>query len=84
MKHNILKYYSNFGSQIRGRFRFEAGIAGEVIVRLAKELNASLIVLGTRGWGKLRRAILGSVGDYVVHHATCGVLTVRKSTPLNR
>jgi len=68
--------------QVRGRFTMEAGIAGEVIVDLAKRESAELIVVGTRGWGKIRRTILGSVSDYVIHHAHCGVLTIRKSTPL--
>lgn len=68
--------------KVRGRFTMVAGIAGEVIVDLAKRESAELIVVGTRGWGKIRRTILGSVSDYVIHHAHCGVLTIRKSTPL--
>ena len=53
---------------------------GEVdleIVSLAKELGADLIVMGSRGLGGLRRALMGSVSDSVVRHAHCPVLVVR-------
>ena len=42
---------------------------GQDILKRAKEVDASLIVMGTRGLGAIRRTILGSVSDYVVHHA---------------
>ena len=47
------------------------------IVGLAEELGAGLIVLGSRGLGRLRRALMGSVSDSVVRHAHCPVLVVR-------
>ena len=40
-------------------------------------VDFSLIVMGTRGQGTIRRTILGSVSDYVIHHAHCPVLVVR-------
>jgi nucleotide-binding universal stress UspA family protein len=55
----------------------EIGRADEEIVRLAEELGAGLIVLGSRGLGGVRRALMGSVSDSVVHHAHCPVLVVR-------
>ncbi len=48
------------------------------IVGLADELGAGLIVLGSRGLGRLRRALMGSVSDSVVRHAHCPVLVVRE------
>jgi nucleotide-binding universal stress UspA family protein len=48
------------------------------IVGLADELGAGLIVLGSRGLGPLRRALMGSVSDSVVRHAHCPVLVVRE------
>jgi len=54
----------------------------EGIVALAEELGAYLIVGGNRGCGEIRRALTGSVSDWVVRHAHCPVLVVRspKST----
>jgi nucleotide-binding universal stress UspA family protein len=46
-------------------------------VRLAEEIAAGLIVLGSRGLGGIRRALMGSVSDAVVRHAHCPVVVVR-------
>ena len=48
------------------------------IVHLAEELEAGMVVVGSRGEGGVRRALVGSVSDSVVHHAHCPVLVVRK------
>jgi nucleotide-binding universal stress UspA family protein len=53
------------------------GFPDEEIVGLAGRLSAGLIVIGNRGRGRLRRALLGSVSDSVVRHAHCPVLVVR-------
>ena len=49
----------------------------EQIVALAEEIGAGLIVMGSRGLGGIRRALMGSVSDAVVRHAHCPVLVVR-------
>ena len=51
-----------------------SGKVGEAIVTAAKEEKAALIVVGTRGMGKVRRTILGSVSDYILHHSHVPVL----------
>ena len=48
------------------------------IVRLSEELSAGLVVMGSRGLGGMRRALLGSVSDSVIHHAHCPVLIIRR------
>jgi nucleotide-binding universal stress UspA family protein len=54
------------------------GRAEEEIVELAEEIGAGMIVMGSRGHGRLRRALLGSVSDAVVRHAHCPVTIVRE------
>jgi nucleotide-binding universal stress UspA family protein len=51
-------------------------VAGE-IVNLAEDVESGLIVMGSRGRGGIRRALMGSVSDSVVRHAHCPVLVVR-------
>jgi nucleotide-binding universal stress UspA family protein len=53
------------------------GVAPQEIVDLAEELEVGLIVLGSRGRGGIRRALMGSVSDSVVRHAHCPVFVVR-------
>jgi nucleotide-binding universal stress UspA family protein len=62
---------------------FETNDAGPGIVERARELGADLIAIGVqaKGRGGLSRAILGSVVDHVVWHASCPVVAVRPSTP---
>ena len=55
----------------------QAGDAASEIVELAEELGVGLVVLGSRGRGRLRRALMGSVSTGVLRHAHCSVLIVR-------
>jgi nucleotide-binding universal stress UspA family protein len=49
----------------------------QAIVNLAEELGAGLIVMGNRGLGGVRRVLMGSVSDSLVHHAHCPVMVIR-------
>ena len=49
--------------------------------RAGEELGAGMIVVGSRGLGGVRRALMGSVSDSVVRHAHCPVLVVRDRRP---
>lgn len=51
-----------------------SGPAGPMVCDYAVEIDADAIVIGSRGHGGLRRAILGSVSDHIVRHAHCTVL----------
>jgi nucleotide-binding universal stress UspA family protein len=53
------------------------GLPDAEIVALAEDLGVGLIVMGSRGLGGIRRALMGSVSDAVVRHAHCPVLVVR-------
>lgn len=50
------------------------GSPGPAICAYAEEVEASTIVIGSRGIGGLKRAVLGSVSDHVVRHSPCAVL----------
>ena len=56
----------------------EAGQPDKEIVRLSEELGVGTIVIGSRGLGGLRRALVGSVSESVVRHAHCPVFVVRE------
>ena len=47
------------------------------IVETAEATHPDLIVLGSHGYSRWERLLLGSVSDSVVHHAPCSVLIVR-------
>jgi nucleotide-binding universal stress UspA family protein len=55
----------------------EFGKPGDVILRIAEDLKADLVVLGTNPHSALRRRFLGATVDKVVDHAHCSVLVIR-------
>lgn len=57
--------------------------AGEGIVTIADDENADLIVVGSRGVNAMKRALLGSVSEYVVRnsHIPCLVVRAKKAIP---
>lgn len=55
----------------------ETGDPGEAIVRVAKERNVDLIVVGSHDRGWFSRLITPSVRDHLINHAPCPVLVVR-------
>jgi nucleotide-binding universal stress UspA family protein len=62
------------GAHFRMMARPERGI-----LAIGEDDGAGLIVLGSRGLGGIKRALMGSVSDSVVRHAHCPVLVVRKA-----
>ena len=57
--------------------RLEVGDARDAIDRVAEDIHADLIVIGTHGRRGVSRALLGSIAESVVRTAPCPVLTVR-------
>lgn len=47
------------------------------IVKVAREKDVDLIVMGTHGRTGLSHVLIGSVAEKVVHHAHCGVMTIK-------
>ena len=56
---------------------FIEGSPAEAIIDVAKTRKSDVIVMGSRGLGKLAGLLLGSTSQKVVAHAPCPVLIVR-------
>jgi nucleotide-binding universal stress UspA family protein len=53
------------------------GAIGPQIARYVREMGVDLVIMGTHGRGGVRRAWLGSVADYLLHHLDVPVLLIR-------
>ena len=62
---------------IPAQSKCQVGHPGSLIRDLAKDWNADLIIMGRRGLTGLKEVFLGSVSNYILHHAPCSVLVVR-------
>lgn len=54
--------------------RVVRGVPGQALCDLATEVGARALVIGSRGQGGIKRALLGSVSDHVVRNAPCPVV----------
>ena len=54
--------------------RSDDGDPADVLVRLAEEVGADLLVIGNKG---MKRRVLGSVPNTVTHKANCSVMVVK-------
>lgn len=76
--HDVVLRFSDADVQASGEIRrVTPGLTSDEIVRVAEQVDANLIVMGTRGMSELRSLVLGGVANKVVHHAHCPVLLVR-------
>lgn len=64
---------------IETEFTQNFGSPGRIICDLASNWNADLIIMGRRGHSGLKELFLGSVSNYVLHHAPCSVHIVHLS-----
>jgi universal stress protein A len=60
-----------------GHAQVATGDPADAIVRVAQEISADLIIMGTHGRTGLSHILLGSAAEKVVRHAPCPVLIVR-------
>jgi nucleotide-binding universal stress UspA family protein len=68
---------SALGTEVDVRLVPDDETTGAVIVRLAGEMKADVLVIGSSNKGWLSRLFSGSVSDYVAHHAPCPVMLIR-------
>jgi nucleotide-binding universal stress UspA family protein len=57
--------------------RIEIGDPGSMLCLVAEEIGADIVVVGSRGRGPIRRALMGSVSTHVVNNAPCPVVVIR-------
>src|SRR4051812_11577822 len=54
--------------------RLVDGAPGDALCGLAGHIGARALIIGSRGRGGIKRAVLGSVSDHVVRHSPCPVI----------
>lgn len=69
-----------FGDKVKIEMVIGKGETRDELIDYTVKVNCDLLVLGSRGLGVFKRAVLGSVGDYCVHHAHCPVLLIKHDT----
>lgn len=63
-------------AELRGQLLTRLGQPADVLVSLAEELDADMVVIGSHGYGGIDR-VLGTTAAKVVNRAPCSVLVVR-------
>lgn len=61
----------------KGKVKAMRGRPGDVIVKVADEEGADVIITGARGLGTIRRTLIGSISDYVLHHSHVPVVVCK-------
>ena len=64
---------------IKAESKQVTGHPSSTICEIAHSCHADVIVIGRRGYSGLKEMFLGSVSNYVVHHAPCSILLVQTS-----
>jgi nucleotide-binding universal stress UspA family protein len=84
-RENATRVVTETSAKLRDHFGEKVTITGDTlfgspdsrIVETAEEMSADMIVIGSHGYKRWERLLLGSVSNSVVHHAHCSVLIVR-------
>lgn len=63
--------------EIKSKQVLNVGKPANEIIKYSKKENIDLIVVGSRGFGKLAKLFLGSVSNRLANHAKCSVLIVK-------
>ncbi len=79
---NILRFFAKEATAagVDTEFSQITGHPSSTICEFAQSCHADAIVIGRRGYSGLKEMFLGSVSNYVVHHAPCSVLLVQTSS----
>jgi len=72
----VTKTIKSVDERLAATGRALSGVPGAAIVEACEEAGADLLVAGSRGYGPLKRVLLGSVSTQLMHQAPCPVLVV--------
>ena len=53
------------------------GNPGSIILDFCEKEKYDIIIMGSRGMGKFKELVLGSVSNKVLHHSSCPVMIIR-------
>lgn len=81
----ILQAFAQQATNIGVQTEFQQifGTPSRVICKTTQTWGADLIILGRRGHSGVKELFLGSVSNYVLHHAPCSVLTIQSANQAN-
>ncbi|KAI9107072.1 hypothetical protein K1719_022600 [Acacia pycnantha] len=72
------KLCADLQPQVKVETKVESGDPRDVICEAAEKLAADVLVMGSHGYGVIKRAFLGSVSNHCAQKAKCPVLIVKK------
>lgn len=75
--YSVTRYVCVLYLQLHGKVKEVSGSPRTEILRVAEEENVNMIVTGSRGMGTVKRTLMGSVSDHVLHHSHVPVLVCR-------
>ncbi|KAF7006824.1 hypothetical protein CFC21_021828 [Triticum aestivum] len=70
-------------NSVQGVVEVVDGEPRHVLCNAVEKHHADLLVVGSHGYGAIKRALLGSVSDYCAHHAHCSVMIVKQPKSKN-
>ncbi|XP_022898126.1 universal stress protein A-like protein [Olea europaea var. sylvestris] len=65
-------------NDVKVEIAVELGDPRDMICEVAEKLNVDMLVMGSHGYGLIKRAFLGSVSNHCAQNAKCPVLIVKK------
>ncbi|KAG8369088.1 hypothetical protein BUALT_Bualt15G0113800 [Buddleja alternifolia] len=74
----LCKDYINDDDQVKVETLVEHGDQRDVICEVAERLKVDLLIMGSHGYGLIKRAFLGSVSNHCAQNVKCPVLIVKK------
>ncbi|THG01960.1 hypothetical protein TEA_027897 [Camellia sinensis var. sinensis] len=75
---SVMEKAKRLCKEVKVETRVECGDPRDVICQVAEKLGVDMVVLGSHGYGLIKRAFLGSVSNHCAQKANCPVLIVKR------